>query len=395
MTNQELIHEHDQYVMHTYGRFPITISHGEGATLFDFEGKRYIDFSSGIGVNALGYGNNTWAEAIYEQAKKLGHVSNLYYTKPAYQVAKQLCRRTGLSKAFFSNSGAESNEGLIKLARKYSHDTYGEGRSTIVALEGSFHGRTVTTLAATGQSSFHQHFYPFTEGFRHTPADDMDALILACSDDTCAVLIELIQGEGGVLPLEKSFVQELASFCKERDLLLLVDEVQTGIGRTGSLFAFQQYGILPDAVSFAKGIASGVPFGGFLTNEKCSTILGPGTHATTYGGNPLGAAAAIVVLDTLTDEMLADVMQKGEYVQNKVKQWNNPYVKEVRGLGLMVGIILQDISHREVVNKLGELGVLALTAGDATLRLLPPLTISFEEIDAGLEIVYNLLKATA
>jgi len=393
MTNQELIHEHDQYVMHTYGRFPITISHGEGATLFDFEGKRYIDFSSGIGVNALGYGNNTWAEAIYEQAKKLGHVSNLYYTKPAYQVAKQLCRRTGMSKAFFSNSGAESNEGLIKLARKYSHDTYGERRSTIVALEGSFHGRTVTTLAATGQFSFHQHFHPFTEGFRHTPADDIEALILACSDDTCAVLIELIQGEGGVLPLEKSFVQALASFCKERDLLLLVDEVQTGIGRTGSLFAFQQYGILPDAVSFAKGIAGGVPFGGFLTNEKCSSILGPGTHATTYGGNPLGAAAANVVLDTLTDEMLTDVMKKGEYIQSKIKQWNNHYIKEVRGLGLMVGIILQDISHREVVSKLGELGVLALTAGDATLRLLPPLTITTEEIDNGLEIICNLLKA--
>ena len=391
MTNQKLIHEHDQYVMHTYGRFPITISHGEGATLFDFEGKRYIDFSSGIGVNALGYGNAVWAEAIYEQAKKLGHVSNLYYTEPAYQVAKRLCQRTGLSKAFFSNSGAESNEGLIKLARKYSHDTYDKGRSTIVALAGSFHGRTVTTLAATGQSSFHQHFYPFTEGFRHTPADDMDALVSACKDDTCAVLIELIQGEGGVLPLDKSFVQELAQFCEERDLLLLVDEVQTGIGRTGSLFAFQQYGIRPDVVSFAKGIAGGVPFGGFLTNEKCSTVLGPGTHATTYGGNPLGAAAAVVVLDTLTDKMLSDVVQKGEYIQDKINQWNSPYVKEVRGLGLMVGIILQDISHRDVVSKLGQLGVLALTAGDATLRFLPPLTITIEEIDAGLEIVKSLL----
>ena len=391
MTNQELIQGHDQYVMGTYGRFPITISHGVGAKLYDFEGKEYIDFSSGIGVNSLGYGNTKWVQAITDQAMKLGHVSNLYYTEPAAKVAKQLCERTGFSKVFFANSGAESNEGLIKLARKYSHDKYGDGRSAIVTLEGSFHGRTVTTLSATGQLSFHQHFFPFTDGFRHVLPGDIETLKSACSDDTCAVILELIQGEGGVLPLDKAFVQAVAAFCKERDILLLLDEVQTGVGRTGSLFAFQQYDITPDAVSFAKGIAGGLPFGGLLANEKCGAVLGPGTHATTFGGNPLGAAAATVVLDALTDDMLVEVRSKGQYIQEKVAQMNSPYVKEIRGLGLMVGIVLQDVSHKDVAVKLGDLGLLALTAGSATLRLLPPLTITYEEIDAGLAIMQTVL----
>jgi len=377
--------------MGTYGRFPIALSHGEGARLYDFDGKSYIDFASGIGVNSLGYGNKAWIQAITDQAAKLGHVSNLYYTEPAAKLAETLCKRTGLSKVFFANSGAESNEGLIKLARKYSHDKYGAGRSVIVSLEGSFHGRTITTLSATGQASFHQHFFPFTNGFRFVPPGDMETLKTVCSDDTCAVILELIQGEGGVLPLDKAFVQEVAAFCEERDILLLIDEVQTGVGRTGSLFAFEQYNIVPDALSFAKGIAGGVPFGGFITSETYSTVLGSGTHATTYGGNPLGAAAAAVVLDTLTDEVLAEVFKKGQYIQNHVREMESPYVTEVRGLGLMIGIILRDISHRELVGKLGEAGLLALVAGSATLRFLPPLTISYEEIDAGLAILQTIL----
>ena len=392
MTNQNLINQHDQHVMATYGRFPIAISHGEGARLYDFEGKTYIDFASGIGVNSLGYGNKAWVQAITDQAMKFGHTSNLYYTQPAAKTAETLCKRTGYSKVFFANSGAESSEGLIKLARKYSRDKYGDGRSKIVTLEGSFHGRTITALAATGQDVFHQHFFPFTEGFCHVPVGDMSALKAAADKNTCAVLIELIQGEGGVLPLDKAYVQEMAAFCQSNDLLLMIDEVQTGAGRTGSLFAFQQYGIQPDAVSFAKGIANGVPFGGFFVNEKCGTVLGPGTHATTYGGNPLGAAAANVVLDTLTDEMLAEVSKKGEYIQQKVKAMNSPYVAEVRGLGLMIGIVLQNVAHREIVGKLNDAGVLALVAGSATLRLLPPLTISYEEIDAGLAIMQAVLE---
>jgi len=392
MTNQNLINQHDQHVMATYGRFPIAISHGEGARLYDFEGKTYIDFASGIGVNSLGYGNKAWVQAITDQAMKFGHTSNLYYTQPAAKTAETLCKRTGYSKVFFANSGAESSEGLIKLARKYSRDKYGDGRSKIVTLEGSFHGRTITALAATGQDVFHQHFFPFTEGFCHVSVGDMSALKAAADKNTCAVLIELIQGEGGVLPLDKAYVQEMAVFCQSNDLLLMIDEVQTGAGRTGSLFAFQQYGIKPDAVSFAKGIANGVPFGGFFVNEKCGTVLVPGTHATTYGGNPLGAAAANVVLDTLTDEMLAEVSKKGEYIQQKVKAMNSPYVAEVRGLGLMIGIVLQNVAHREIVGKLNDAGVLALVAGSATLRLLPPLTISYEEIDAGLAIMQAVLE---
>ena len=392
MTNQTLIQEHDNYIMGTYGRFPITISHGKGAKLWDFEGKEYIDFASGIGVNSIGHGNPKLVEAITKQAEKLTHISNLYYTEPAYQLAKQLCERTGMKKAFFANSGAESNEGLIKLARKYSRDKYGDGRAKVITLEQSFHGRTITTLSATGQDVFHQHFFPFTEGFSHVPAGDIHALNAALDDTVCAVMLELIQGEGGVCPLDKSYVQEVANICTEKDILLLIDEVQTGIGRTGSLFAFTQYGIQPDALSFAKGIAAGVPFGGFLAGEKCESVLTPGTHATTYGGNPLAAAAALVVLDTLSDEMFAEIKEKGKYIQQQIESWQNPHVTETRGAGLMIGILLEGVSHREICVKLGEKGLLALTAGSATLRLLPPLTITYEEIDAGLKILKENLS---
>jgi len=382
---------HDQYVMGTYGRFPIAISHGQGAKLYDFAGRQYIDFASGIGVNSLGYGNPAWVQAITDQAMRLGHVSNLYYTEPAARVAQMLCERTGMDKVFFANSGAESNEGIIKLARKYSHDKYGAGRSKVITLLQSFHGRTVTTLAATGQEVFHQHFFPFTEGFCHVPAGDLEALRAAVGTDTCAVMLELIQGEGGVLPLERDYVQAVAAFCRERDILLLIDEIQTGVGRTGSLFAFQQYDIAPDAVSFAKGIAGGVPFGGILANEKCGTVLGPGTHATTFGGNPLAAAAAQVVLETLTDAELRAVAEKGRYIQEKILAMRSPYVITVRGLGLMIGVIIKDAGHKELAVKLNEAGLLALTAGTETLRFLPPLTITYEEIDAGLVILRSVL----
>ncbi|MCL2286721.1 MAG: aspartate aminotransferase family protein [Firmicutes bacterium] len=392
MTNQDLIKSHDQYVMGTYGRFPIAVSHGVGARLYDFDGKEYIDFASGIGVNSLGYGNEAWVQAIVQQASKLGHMSNLYYTEPAANAAEAICKRTGYSKVFFANSGAESNEGIIKLARKYSRDKYGAGRSTIITLEGSFHGRTVTTLSATGQDVFHQHFFPFTEGFCHVPQGDFEALKAAClKNDVCAVMLELIQGEGGVVPLDKTYVKNVAEFCLEQDILLMIDEVQTGAGRTGSLFAYQQYEITPDAVSFAKGIAGGVPFGGFFVNEKCSGVLVPGTHATTFGGNPLGAAAANVVLSTLTDAMLAEIREKGKYIQEKIQAMNSSYVKEIRGLGLMIGIVLQNIPHRNLVEKLNSAGLLTLVAGSATLRLLPPLTIAYDEIDAGLAILQSAL----
>jgi len=387
MTNQDVMQLTNEYILDSYKRFPIALEYGEHATLYDFEGKSYIDFSSGIGVCSLGYGNETWLAAITAQAKKLPHTSNLYYTEPAAVAAKLLCERTGMKGVFFCNSGAEANEGAIKLARKYSFDKYGAGRSSIVTLSHSFHGRTITTLAATGQDVFHNFFFPFTEGFLYAEPNDVASVKSACSGGTvCAVMMELIQGEGGVLPLDQTFVQEVYSFCKSRDILLIIDEVQTGVGRTGSLFCYQQFGIEPSVVSFAKGISAGLPFGGILANASCAGVFSPGTHATTFGGNPICAAGAVAVLNELTRELLAEVAEKGEYMRNTIAGWNLPVVSSVRGLGLMIGIGVT-CSHRDAVVQLGEQGLLALTAGADTIRLMPPLTISKAEIDAGLAIL--------
>lgn len=390
MTNQQVIEITNEHVLNTYKRFPVALSHGEGAKLFDFEGNSYIDFASGIGVCSLGYGNEAWLSAITAQAKKLPHTSNLFYTEPAALLAGELCSRAGMAGAFFGNSGAEANEGMIKLARKYSFDRSGADRHTIVTLKQSFHGRTVTTLAATGQDVFHNYFFPFTEGFRYAAPNDLSSVIAACGGDACAVLLELIQGEGGVLPLDKAFVQEVAAYCHANGLLLLIDEVQTGVGRTGTLFCFEQYGIQPDAVSFAKGIAGGLPFGGFLVNERCAGVLSPGTHASTFGGNPICAAGALSVLSQLTPDFLAGVAEKGAYIRERIKKMNLPCVTSVRGLGLMVGVGVA-VSHKDAVAKLIENGLLALTAGSDTIRLLPPLTVAAQEIDEGLAIFERVM----
>ena len=389
MTYQELKAEENKYVMNTYGRFPIALDHGEGATLWDIEGKKYIDLASGIGVNCMGYNNPAIVDAITNQAHKLTHVSNLFTTEPMVQVAKKLVEKTHLNgKVFFSNSGAEANEGAIKLARKYSFDKYGEGRYKIVTLVNSFHGRTVTTLKATGQDRFHNYFFPFTEGFDYAAANDFDSVRHKADEMTCAVMMELVQGEGGVLPLEKEFVQQVEAFCRERDILLIIDEVQTGIGRTGSLFCFQQYGIRPDVVSMAKGLGGGVPIGAVLAAESCSNVLTPGTHATTFGGTPLVCAAANAVLDTVGDgQFLAQVKEKGEYLKSGILSIGSPNILGVRGMGLMLGIIVEDGKHAAYANKLIEKGVLALTAGKNAVRLLPPLTISKEEMDEALTIM--------
>jgi acetylornithine/N-succinyldiaminopimelate aminotransferase len=392
MTNQDVMQLTNEYILDSYKRFPIALERGEHATLYDFEGKSYIDFSSGIGVCSLGYGNETWLAAITAQAKRLPHTSNLYYTEPAAVAAKLLCERTGMKGVFFCNSGAEANEGAIKLVRKYSFDKYGAGRSDIVTLNRSFHGRTITTLAATGQDVFHNFFFPFTEGFVYAEPNDVASVKSACSCGTvCAVMMELIQGEGGVLPLDQAFVQEVFSFCKSRDILLIIDEVQTGVGRTGTLFCYQQFGIEPDVLSFAKGISAGLPFGGILANESCAGVFSPGTHATTFGGNPICAAGAVAVLNEMTPEFLADVAQKGAYLRETIAGWNLPVVSSVRGLGLMIGIGVT-CSHRDAVVQLGEKGLLALTAGADTIRLMPPLTISKAEIDAGLAILKQVLS---
>lgn len=392
MTFEELKALDHQYTMQTYGRFDVALDHGKGATLYGLEGEVYTDFASGIGVASLGYGHPAWVKAVSEQAQKLQHASNLFYTEPYAKVAEKLCKRTGMAAVFFANGGGEANEGIIKLARKYSFDKYGMGRSTIITLHNSFHGRTITTLQATGQDVFHQYFFPFTEGFRYADANDLDSVKAQADDTTCAVMLELIQGEGGVLPLDKDFIQALAAWCQENDYLLLVDEVQTGVGRTGSLFCFQQYDIQPDAVTFAKGIAGGLPMAGVMCSEKCRNVLGPGTHATTFGGNPIAAAGANVVLDELDDAMLAEVNQKGEYLKSAIAAFDSPYVDTVRGMGLMIGIVLKEgVDRSALVKALYDHSLLVLTAGPKTIRLLPPLVISQEEMDTGLAALKDVL----
>ena len=391
MTSNEIKALTGQYVMNTYGRFPVAIDRGEGARLYDFEGNEYIDFTSGIGVTDLGYGYQPWVDAIAEQAKKLGHVSNLFYTETPAKLAEILCKRTGMSCVFYANGGGEANEGMIKLARKYSFDKYGEGRATIITLQNSFHGRTITTLKATGQDVFHQFFFPFTEGFRYANANDLASLEAVAGDDVCAVMVELVQGEGGVLPLDYEYVQALKKLCEERDWLLLTDEVQTGVGRTGKLFAFQQYDILPDVCSFAKGIAGGMPMSGIMANEKCRAVLTPGTHATTFGGNPVCAAAGLVVQETMDDAFLAEVTAKGEYLRQQIKALDLPCFGKTRGMGLMIGIeVKEGYNKSEIANKLIENGLLVLTAGPG-MRLLPPLVITKEEMDKGVAIMKNVL----
>lgn len=388
MTYQELKDEEQLYLMHTYGRFPAALDHGKGATLWDIDGKKYIDLTSGIGVSSLGHDNEALVSALNEQAHKLLHASNLYLTEPMVQVAKELVTSCGMGKIFFSNSGAEANEGMIKLARKYSYDKYGEGRNKIITLKQSFHGRTVTTLKATGQEKFHQYFYPFTEGFDYAAANDIKELKDKADDSVCAVMIELIQGEGGVLPLDKEYVQQAAEFCRAKDILFLIDEVQTGIGRTGSLFCYEQYGVKPDVVSMAKGLGGGVPVGAVMASEICADVLGAGTHGTTFGGNPFCCAAARTVLSVVNKpEFLKEVQRKGEYLKNAILAIGSDKIKTVRGMGLMLGIVVDKESRAEMVNRLLEKGVLALTAGEETIRLLPPLVISYEEMDSAVAVM--------
>ena len=382
----------ESFVLQTYGRNQIAVDHGKGATLWDTDGKAYVDFTSGIGVCSLGYANEAWARAIYDQAMKVGHISNLFYTEPYAKLASKLVPAAGMSAVFFGNSGAEANEGMIKLVRKYSFDKYGKGRATIITLKNSFHGRTITTLKATGQEHFHDFFFPFTEGFRYAGANSMDSLTAVAGDDVCAVMVELIQGEGGVNPLQADYVQAVAKLCMEKDWLLLVDEVQTGVGRTGTLFAYQQFGIQPDVVTFAKGIAGGLPFGGFLVNEKCRDVLKAGDHGSTFGGNPMAAAAGNVVVDTLTPAFLAQVMEKGQYLRDGIAALNSPLVSGIRGMGLMIGVGVQGMTHKELKDKLMAEGLLCLTAGTDTLRLLPPLVITKDEIDKGLAVMAKVMK---
>lgn len=391
MTYQELKAQEQQYVMNTYGRFAIALSHGEESKLWDIEGKRYIDLSSGIGVCSVGYNNKKLVDAIAEQTQKLMHTSNLFTTAPMVQTAKTLVEATGMGKVFFANSGAESNEGAIKLARKYSYDKYGKGRSKIITLKNSFHGRTITTISATGQDKFHDYFFPFTEGFDFAEPGDINDVKAKADAAACGIMIELIQGEGGVLPMEQKFVKEVETLCREKDLLLIIDEVQTGIGRTGSLFCFQQYGIQPDIVTTAKGLGGGLPIGAVIAAKSCCDVLGPGTHATTFGGTPTVCAAANAVLDIVNQpEFLEEVIHKGEYLTKGILSLNSDKIESVRGMGLMIGIFVNPEERADLVAACLEKGLLVLTAGTETIRLLPPLTISYEEIDEALSIMKTI-----
>lgn len=390
MTFEELREMDQTYVMQTYNRFPVDIDHGKNATLYSLSGKEYIDFTSGIGVCSLGCADPRWVQAITDQAGKLGHISNLYYTQPGPKLAKALCQRTGMSCAFFGNSGAEANEAMIKLARKYSFDKYGKGRSTIITLNHSFHGRTITTLTATGQPAYHNYFFPLNEAFRYADPT-WESILEQTGDDVCGIMMELIQGEGGVNPLDKELVQRVAQLCQEKDWLLLIDEVQTGVGRTGSLFAFQQYGIQPDVSTFAKGIAGGLPMGGILANETCAKVLTAGTHGSTFGANPIAAAAACTILDILDDQMMEEVKAKGQYLREGILALNSPCLGNVVGMGLMLGVDVKgERTNKELASLLAENGLLVLTAGPR-LRLLPPLTITKEEMDKGLAILKQTL----
>lgn len=389
MTSKEIIELNDANVMSTYGRLPIALERGEGAKLLDFEGKEYLDFAAGIGTSSVGHNNPKLVKAVSDQAAKICHSSNLYYTESSAKLAQTLCSRSGMDKVFFSNSGAEANEGAMKLARKYSFDKYGYGRGTVVSLMNSFHGRTMATLTATGQNVHHNYFHPFPDGYRYAIANDIESVKAACGSDVCAVMLELVQGEGGVMPLEKDFVTKVTEFCQKRDILLIIDEIQTGIGRTGAFFAYQNpafEGALPDIVTFAKGIAGGLPLGGVMARGKCADVLTAGTHGSTFGANPISTAAALAVLEILDDETIAMVNDKGKYIRDKIDCIEISCLGRCRGVGLMIGIPVKDGRHRELSAKLNSAGLLTLTAGSDALRFLPPLTITMEEIDQGLAV---------
>lgn len=379
----------NQYVAHAYGRLDVALTKGQGSTLYDEDGKKYIDFGSGIGVTAFGINDPVWTKAVEEQLHRVQHTSNLYYTAPCAKLAQLLCEKSGMKKVFFGNSGAEANEGAIKFARKYSFDKYGAGRSTIITLVNSFHGRTITTLAATGQDSFHTVFDPFTPGFKYCPANDIEALQTAATDDVCAVLFECVQGEGGVNNLSPTFVNAIAKLAKEKDILIAVDEVQTGNGRTGTYFAYQQYGITPDIVTTAKGLGGGLPIGAVLFGEKLQDTMTPGSHGSTFGGNPVVAAGACSIVERIDDDFLSEVQRKSEKIRTALAKVKG--VKSISGMGLMLGIET-DKPAGEVAKACLANGLLILTA-KTKLRLLPALNISDAELDEGLEILKGVLEA--
>ena len=373
------------YMAETFSRFPVAIERGEGATLFDTEGKRYVDFGSGIAVNIFGANDEQWKAAVIDQLSRIQHVSNYYYSEPQLDLAELLCFRTGAKRVFFANSGAEANECALKAARKYSFDKYGEGRKKIISLNGSFHGRTLFTLTATGQQAFHRFFGPFVPEVVSVDAN-MQAVEKE-SENACAVIIECVQGESGVEALDKGFVRALRTFCDEHDILLICDEVQSGNGRTGKFCAYEHYGITPDIMTTAKGLGGGLPIGACLFFEKTEHTLKPGDHGSTFGGNPVCCAGAVSIVSRLTEDFLLEVQGKAEYLRAKLKGFDG--VRRVTGLGLMIGLNVEKPA-KEIAQNCLKRGLLVLTAHEK-VRIVPPLNITKTEMDEGLTILREVL----
>ena len=378
------IEKDKQYVANTYARFPVEIAYGKGSQLYSIDGKRYIDMGSGIGVTAFGISDDEWKNAVINQLDKVQHTSNLYYTNPCADLAELLCKRTGMKKVFFANSGAEANECAIKVARKYAKEHKGEEYSTIITLKNSFHGRTLATLSATGQDVFHAQFKPLVSGFVHATANDLKSVEeLVKSNKVCGILIECVQGEGGVIALEKDFIKGIEKICKDNDIVFMIDEVQTGNGRTGELYAYMNYGVSPDVISTAKGLGGGLPIGCCMMGEKVEKVLTFGDHGSTYGGNPICAAGAINVISRIDDKLLSQVKQKSKYIFDQLNGAKG--IESVSGLGLMIGIKTTK-SAKDVVNECIERGVICLTAKDK-VRLLPALNIPQEDLEFAIKTI--------
>lgn len=375
-----------KYVANTYARFPIEIVSGKGSKLYDSDGKEYIDLGTGIGVSIFGVGDEEWVKATTEQLTTLQHTSNLYYTSPCVKLAKLLCEKTGACNVFFSNSGAEANECAIKAARKYAQEKKGADYNKIITLNNSFHGRTITTLAATGQDTFHKDFLPLTEGFLYADAGDLEAIeSYIATQKVAAVMIEVVQGEGGVVALSEDFVKGLSELCNKNDVLLVVDEVQTGNGRTGALYGYMKYGVCPDIVTTAKGLGGGLPLGATMFFEKTKDVYTPGTHGSTFGGNPVATAGAYNIISRLTDDFLGEVEKKHDYIVKELSSCEG--VKSITGMGLMLGIeTVKDVN--EVLKYCQDNGILPIKA-KTKLRLLPPLNISFDELEKAIDIIKN------
>lgn len=387
-----LFEKANECLMHTYVPLPIIITHGEGSCLFDENNKKYIDFTSGIGVNSVGYNNKKLNEAILNQLNSFAHLSNIFLSTPTVKLANKLTTISKMSKVFFSNSGAEANEGALKLAKKYSYMKYGGKRNKILSLKDSFHGRTLATITATGQDKFHKYFDPFPDGYDYVTPNSIEDFKEKLTDDVCAIIMEAIQGEGGVNLLNSNFVQEVCNVCKEKDVLIIFDEVQCGLGRTGHIFCFQEFSVEADIITLAKGLGGGLPIGAILCNEKLSNTFTPGDHGSTFGGNPVVCAGALAVLDQIcNDELLSSVQAKGKFIRQTLTKSKLPLVKNIRGLGLMIGIEVS-CPPDEIQKKALEKGLLILTAGKNVVRLLPPLTISEIEIKKGLAILLKCLS---